>query len=160
MAAITICSDFGAPKNKVWHCFHCLPIYSPFKKGWNIAICKNMDGPWRYCTMENQTIRERIGGYHRPVVPNFLVPGTSSMEGFLPGMGRGMVWVVMWAVWSGRWSLAYSPGAHLLLWGLVPKTLQAGNSPRAWGCGPLLENSVLGGGQNMWMGQKGAHFQL
>ena len=24
MAAITICSDFGAPKNKVWHCF---PIY-------------------------------------------------------------------------------------------------------------------------------------
>ena len=28
MAAVTICSDFGAPKNKVWHCFHCLPIYS------------------------------------------------------------------------------------------------------------------------------------
>ena len=27
MAAITICSDFGAPKNKVWHCFHCLAIY-------------------------------------------------------------------------------------------------------------------------------------
>ena len=24
MAAITICSDFGAPQNKVWHCFHCL----------------------------------------------------------------------------------------------------------------------------------------
>ena len=22
MAAIIICSDFGAPKNKVWHCFH------------------------------------------------------------------------------------------------------------------------------------------
>ena len=28
MAAITICSDFGAPQNKVRHCFHCLPIYS------------------------------------------------------------------------------------------------------------------------------------
>ena len=28
MAAITICSDFGAPKNKVWHCFHCLPSIS------------------------------------------------------------------------------------------------------------------------------------
>ena len=27
--AITICSDFGAPKNKVLHCFHCLPIYLP-----------------------------------------------------------------------------------------------------------------------------------
>ena len=22
MAAVTICSDFGAPKSKVWHCFH------------------------------------------------------------------------------------------------------------------------------------------
>ena len=27
MAAVTICCDFGAPKNKVWHCFHSLPIY-------------------------------------------------------------------------------------------------------------------------------------
>ena len=26
MAAITICSDFGAPKNKVCHCFHCFSI--------------------------------------------------------------------------------------------------------------------------------------
>ena len=29
MAAITICSDFGAPKNKVWHCFYCFPVYFP-----------------------------------------------------------------------------------------------------------------------------------
>ena len=28
MAAITICSDFGAPQNKVWHCFYCFPITS------------------------------------------------------------------------------------------------------------------------------------
>ena len=27
MAAVTICSDFGAQKNKVCHCFHCFPIY-------------------------------------------------------------------------------------------------------------------------------------
>ena len=27
MVAVTICSDFGAQKNKVWHCFHCFPIY-------------------------------------------------------------------------------------------------------------------------------------
>ena len=26
MAAVTICSDFGAPKNKVSHCFLCFPI--------------------------------------------------------------------------------------------------------------------------------------
>ena len=27
LAALTICSDFGAPQNKVSHCFHCFPIY-------------------------------------------------------------------------------------------------------------------------------------
>ena len=27
MAAITICSDFGAPQNKVSQCFHCFTIY-------------------------------------------------------------------------------------------------------------------------------------
>ena len=29
MAAITICIDFGAPKNEVCHCFHCFPVYLP-----------------------------------------------------------------------------------------------------------------------------------
>ena len=33
MAAITICSDFGGPQNKVWHCFHCFPIYLPWSHG-------------------------------------------------------------------------------------------------------------------------------
>ena len=33
MAAITICSDFGAPQNKVRHCFHCFPIYFPWSDG-------------------------------------------------------------------------------------------------------------------------------
>ena len=33
MAAITICSDFGAQKNKVRHCFHCFPIYLPWSDG-------------------------------------------------------------------------------------------------------------------------------
>ena len=28
MAAITFCSDFGAPQNKVSHCFHCFPLYN------------------------------------------------------------------------------------------------------------------------------------
>jgi len=30
MASVTICNDFGAPKNIVSHCFHCLPIYFPW----------------------------------------------------------------------------------------------------------------------------------
>ena len=33
MAAVTICSDFWAQKSKVWHCFHCLPIYLPWSDG-------------------------------------------------------------------------------------------------------------------------------
>ena len=33
MAAITNCSDFGAPQNKVWHCFHCFFIYFPWSDG-------------------------------------------------------------------------------------------------------------------------------
>ena len=30
MAAVTICSDFWAPQNKVCHCFHCFPVYLPW----------------------------------------------------------------------------------------------------------------------------------
>ena len=33
MAAITIRSDFGAPQNKVCHCFHCFPLYLPLNDG-------------------------------------------------------------------------------------------------------------------------------
>ena len=33
MAAVIICNDFGAPQNKVWHCFHCFPIYFPWSDG-------------------------------------------------------------------------------------------------------------------------------
>ena len=33
ITAVTICSDFGASKNKVCHCFHCFPIYLPWSDG-------------------------------------------------------------------------------------------------------------------------------
>ena len=33
MAAVTICSDYGAPQNKVRHCFPCFPIYLPWSDG-------------------------------------------------------------------------------------------------------------------------------
>ena len=36
MATITTCNDFGAQKCKVWHCFHCFPIYLP----WSYSIIK------------------------------------------------------------------------------------------------------------------------
>ena len=33
MAAVNICSDFGAQENEVCHCFHCFPIYLPWSDG-------------------------------------------------------------------------------------------------------------------------------
>ena len=33
MAAITICSDFGAQNSKACHCFHSFPIYLPWSDG-------------------------------------------------------------------------------------------------------------------------------
>ena len=33
MAVVTICSDCGAPRNKVCHCFHGLPICLPWNDG-------------------------------------------------------------------------------------------------------------------------------
>ena len=33
MAAVTICSNFGAPKNKGSHCFLCFPTYLPWSDG-------------------------------------------------------------------------------------------------------------------------------
>ena len=32
MAAVTICSDFGAQENIVFHCFHCFPTYLPWSE--------------------------------------------------------------------------------------------------------------------------------
>ena len=33
MAAVTVCSDFGAQENKVCHCLHCFPFYLPWSDG-------------------------------------------------------------------------------------------------------------------------------
>ena len=38
MAAVTICSDFGAPQNKICHHFHCFPIYLPWSDGMDTMI--------------------------------------------------------------------------------------------------------------------------
>ena len=38
MATMNICSDFRAPKNKVWHCFHCFPMYFPWSDGTGFCV--------------------------------------------------------------------------------------------------------------------------
>ena len=72
MAAVTICSDFGAQENKMCHCFHCFPIYLTWSDGtrwheqWNIThsqkernwvICRNIDGPRDYHTKWSKSSR-------------------------------------------------------------------------------------------------------
>ena len=52
MAAVTICSDFGAPKNKVWHCFYCFPIYFPWS---DVPLKKNM-GNMNYNMLEGKAL--------------------------------------------------------------------------------------------------------
>ena len=45
MAAVTICSDFGAQENKVSHCFHCFSIYLPWsdETRWHDLSFLNVD---------------------------------------------------------------------------------------------------------------------
>ena len=38
--SISPSSDFGAPKNKVWHCFYCFSIYFP----WSGSVLLNSEG--------------------------------------------------------------------------------------------------------------------
>ena len=38
VAAVTLCTDFGAQENKVWHCFHFFPIYLPLVMGLDAMI--------------------------------------------------------------------------------------------------------------------------
>ena len=48
MAAVTICSDFGAPQNKVFHCYHCFPIYLPSSDG---TICRDWSHEIKRCLL-------------------------------------------------------------------------------------------------------------
>ena len=60
MAAVTICSDFGAQESKVCQCFHCFP-----------SICHEVMGP----EMEQQTgsklRKERVTAGYVPCLFNF-----------------------------------------------------------------------------------------
>ena len=38
MTTVTICSDFGAPQNKVCHCSHFFPIYLSWSEGTDVMI--------------------------------------------------------------------------------------------------------------------------
>ena len=83
MAAVTICSDFGAQENKVWHCF---PNYLP----WSDAP-KQM--PWSLffeCRVLSQS-------FHSPLS---LSSRGSLVFHFLP---RGWCYLHIWGYWYFSW---------------------------------------------------------
>ena len=68
MAVVTICSDFGAQKNKVWHCFHCFPIYFPWSDGTRSSFSE--------CWVLSQL-------FHTPLSPSPLISVSMSSSGSL-----------------------------------------------------------------------------
>ena len=69
MAAVTICSDFGAPQNKVWHCFCCFPIYFSWSDGTRCNRASKIGSSqfWSVCGIEIERLNlfQRCG-YNNP----------------------------------------------------------------------------------------------
>ena len=57
MASVTICSDFGAPQNKISHCFHFFPIYGLLFLNFVLSSLSALS--WRPC-LEHKTPKSRI----------------------------------------------------------------------------------------------------
>ena len=91
MAASTICSDFGAQKNKVSHCFHCFPIYLPWTDGTGCHLVSACHSPFifikrLFSSSSLSVIRVVSSAYLRLLIflPAVLIPaGASSSPAFL-----------------------------------------------------------------------------
>ena len=57
MTIVTICSDFGAQEDKVWHCFHCFPIYLPWNDGTGCHDLHFLAEEKRPCTWNSEQYR-------------------------------------------------------------------------------------------------------
>ena len=58
MAAVTVCSDFGAPKKKICHCFHISPFYLSWSDG----------AGWHALSFLNNVVSSQC--FHSPVSPS------------------------------------------------------------------------------------------
>ena len=74
MDAVTICSDFGAQENEIWHCLHIFPIYLPWSDGtWCHYLCSVQ---FSHSVMSN-CLRHHGLQHTRPFCP-LPTPGTDS----------------------------------------------------------------------------------
>ena len=60
MAAVTICSDFGAPKIIVCHCFHCFPINN-LRYADDIALMAESEEELKSLLMKVKQDSEKVG---------------------------------------------------------------------------------------------------
>ena len=92
MAVVTICSDFGAPQNKVWNCFHCFPIYFPWS-----------DAGRDWGQEEKGMPEDEMAGWHH------WLDGWESEWTQIVGDGQGGVaccdsWVAKSRTWLSNWT--------------------------------------------------------
>ena len=96
MAAVTICSDFGAQKSNVCHCFHCFPIFLP----WNTHIRKVMV-EYTYSSIHKHTYTHIFtGNLH------IYTQKHSSMKNLLPSMNNEFRYFPKWK-WLRLFSFNY-----------------------------------------------------
>ena len=105
MASVTICSDFGAPQNKVCHCFHCFPIYLPWSDGtgseswapknwhfWNVVL-ETLESPLD--CKEIQSVRPKGN-------QSWIFIGTTDVEAETP---------ILWPPEAKNWLIGIDPDA-------------------------------------------------
>ena len=133
MAAVIICSDFGAPKNKVCHCFHCFSICHEvmgpdamifvfwmlsFKPTFSLSsftfIKRLFTGPitshlmWRTDSLEKTWCRERL-----------KVAGEGDNRGWDCWMASPTWWTWVWVSsrswwWTGKPRVLQSMGSQIV----------------------------------------------
>ena len=113
MAAITICSDFGAPQNKVSHCFHCFPIQLPWSDGTRCLSVHWKDWCWSWNSNTLVTWHEEPTYWKRPWSWERLrAGGEGDDRGWDGWMASLTQWKWVWVV-SGSWWRTGRPG---VLW--------------------------------------------
>ena len=90
MAAVTICNDFGTPKNKVSHCFHCFPMYLYLHRRYlNTVLAHSLWGLWILVHIRFVwALWASLAG--KGVTLNAILPLLPSCWGFSFALGRGV----------------------------------------------------------------------
>ena len=93
MAAVTICSDFGAPRNKVSHRFHYFPIYFPWSDG---TGCHDLSFYLSLILVSECWVLNQL--FHSPLSPSLR--GFFVLVHFLP---QGWYNLHIWGYWYFSW---------------------------------------------------------